>query len=109
LSFIQVLRRIQIPDQFCLKPESAVVQADTQFCFMSHLLASYLQTINMLLKNKNQAVRQAGKARGDATSAAYSSICEHWREPRNAAWRPQAQFFNSLLKQGLKMGIFEYE
>jgi hypothetical protein len=27
-----------------------------------------------------------------------SSICEHWREPRNAAWRPQAQFFNSLLK-----------
>ncbi|MDY0377408.1 MAG: hypothetical protein RBR01_03135, partial [Desulfobacterales bacterium] len=41
--------------------------------------------------------RPSGKARGDATSAAYSSICEHWREPHNAAWRPQAQFFNSLL------------
>jgi len=25
-----------------------------------------------------------------------SSICEHWREPRNAAWRPQAKFFNSM-------------
>ncbi|HPA14724.1 MAG TPA: hypothetical protein PKV75_05545, partial [Desulfobacterales bacterium] len=42
--------------------------------------------------------RPSGKARGEATSAAYSSICEHWREPSNAEWRPQAQFFNSLLK-----------
>ncbi len=41
--------------------------------------------------------RPSGKARGDTTSAAYSSICEHWREPRNAEWRPQAQFFNTLL------------
>jgi hypothetical protein len=40
----------------------------------------------------------SGRARGEATSAAYSSICEHWREPCNAEWRPQAQFFNSLLK-----------
>jgi len=47
-------------------------------------------------------IRPSGKARGDATSAAYSSICEHWREPRNAAWRPQAQFFNSLLLPRLR-------
>jgi len=47
-----------------------------------------------MLKNKNQAVRQ-GARRYDKRSV--SSICEHWREPRNAEWRPQAQFFNSLL------------
>ncbi len=38
--------------------------------------------LNRVLKNKNQA----GKARDEATSAAYSSICEHWREPCNAEW-----------------------
>ena len=43
-------------------------------------------------------IRPPDKARGDATSAAYSSICEHWRAPRNAEWRPQAQFFNSLAR-----------
>ena len=54
---------------------------------------------NRVLKNK----RPSGKARGDATSAAYSSICEHWREPRNAEWRPKAQFFNSLLMTGVRL------
>ena len=77
MSFIQVLRHIQIPDQFCLKPESAVVQTGCQFCFMSHLLASYLQTINRLMKNKNQAVR-LGARRCDKRSIyqAYVSIGE---------------------------------
>ncbi len=51
--------------------------------------------INRVLKNKDQAVRQ-GARRYNKRSI---SICEHWREPRNAEWRPQAQFFNTLLKQ----------
>ncbi len=49
-------------------------------------------------ESKRVLKQESGRqARGDTTSAAYSSICEHWREPRNAEWRPQAQFFNSLL------------
>jgi len=51
--------------------------------------------VGRVLKNKNQAVRQ-GARRYDKRSI-FLSICEHWREPRNAEWRPQAQFFNTLL------------
>ncbi len=50
-----------------------------------------INKVSRVLKNKNQAVRQ-GARRYDK-----SNICEHWREPRNAEWRPQAQFFNTLL------------
>jgi hypothetical protein len=42
-------------------------------------------SLNRVLKNKNQAVRQGAR-----------------REPRNAAWRPETQFFNSLLNVALK-------
>jgi len=50
--------------------------------------------------------RPSGRAHGDAASAAYSSICEHWREPRKAEWRPQARFFNSLLNRLDKRPMF---
>ncbi|HPA16016.1 MAG TPA: hypothetical protein PKV75_12210, partial [Desulfobacterales bacterium] len=36
----------------------------------------------------------------------YSSICEHWREPRNAEWRPRVQFFNTLLRQIILPRLF---
>jgi hypothetical protein len=46
------------------------------------------------LKNKNQVVMQ-GVRRFDKRSI-FKHMCEYWREPRNAAGRPQAQFFNGL-------------
>ncbi|HPA14778.1 MAG TPA: hypothetical protein PKV75_05830 [Desulfobacterales bacterium] len=58
---------------------------------------------NRVLKNKNQAVRQ-GARRSDKRSI--FSICEHWRESCNAEWRPQAQFFISLLRElGIVAGL----
>jgi hypothetical protein len=32
-------------------------------------------------------------------SAAYSLICEHLQKPHNAGSRPEARFFNSLVKE----------
>lgn len=45
-------------------------------------------TISPFVENKNQAVRQG----------AIHVVCEPFRKPREAAWRPKAKFFNSLLK-----------
>jgi hypothetical protein len=56
------------------------------FCSISDMI------LNWLLKNKSQVVRQG--ARG-FDKRSILGICEHWREPRNAAWRPYAQFFNA--------------
>jgi hypothetical protein len=44
---------------------------------------------------KQESGRQARRA--GIRQAQHIQICEHWRESRNAQWRPQAQFFNSLL------------
>ncbi len=57
--------------------------------------------LKRVLKNKNQAVRQ-GARRCDKRSI--FNICEHWREPCNAEWRPHAQFFNNLLKPNTSSG-----
>ena len=66
------------------------------------LYVTLVPVLNRLLKNKNQVVRQ-GARRLDKRSI--SGICEHWREPCNAAWRPQTLFFNSLLISFLKTSL----
>jgi hypothetical protein len=54
------------------------------------------------ISNAWQAVEKQGSGRQARRAAIRQAqhipgICEHWREPRNAVWRPQTQFFNSLL------------
>ncbi|MDD2315858.1 MAG: transposase family protein [Desulfobacterales bacterium] len=71
-----------------------IANAD-RFEYIAEFGRAKYEWLGRLLKTR---IRQSGKARGDATSAAYSSICEHWRVSRNAEWRPQAQLFNSLLE-----------
>ena len=44
------------------------------------------------------SIRPSAKACGVLESAAYAVICEHLQKPHNTGSRPQAQFFNTLLK-----------
>jgi hypothetical protein len=46
------------------------------------------------------SIGPSAKARGDLGSAAYSVICAHFQEPRNAGSRPEAPFIHSLLGRG---------